>query len=196
MMRRRVVGALAAALALAAAPAVAHPGHSHEAGFAAGVIHPLSGFDHLAAMLAVGLWAGFAGGGRRWLWPAAFVAAMAGGVAFGWSSLLPSGVELLIAATLLALGSALLARWSPAAAVGAIAVAAAGAVHGFVHGAEMPSAAFDGAFVAGLLAATGMLHAVGVAAAARLSAFAQAPRVAGAACVGLGVFLAAGALLG
>ncbi len=186
--------AVAAMVALVALPAAAHPGHGHEAGFAGGLLHPLGGIDHLAAMLAVGLWAGFAGGGRPWLWPAAFVAAMACGIALGWSSLLPTGAEVMIAATLLALGAALAMRWSPAAMLGAAAVAAAGAVHGVVHGAELPGASFDVAFVAGLLAATATLHALGVAAAARLAAWPVAPRIAGLGCAGFGAVLAAGAV--
>lgn len=190
------MAAVAAMVALVALPAAAHPGHGHEAGFAGGLLHPLGGgIDHLAAMLAVGLWAGFVGGGRPWLWPAAFVAAMAGGIALGWSSLLPTGAEVLIAATLLALGAALAIRWSPAAMIGAAAVAAAGAVHGVVHGAELTGASFDVAFAAGLLAATAGLHALGVTAAARLAAWPVAPRLAGLGCAGFGAVLAAGAVL-
>lgn len=194
MMHARIVAA-AAAIALCAEPALAHPGHEHEAGFVAGLLHPLTGLDHLAAMLAVGLWAGFSGAGRRWVWPAAFLAGMAGGIAIGWSSLLPAGIELAIAATLLALGGALVLRWSPAAAIGAAAVAVAGLVHGVVHGAEMPGSVFDMPLAAGLLVATAGLHALGVVAASRLSGLALAPRVAGLACAGLGLVAAAGALV-
>lgn len=122
----RTVLVVAAAALVVSAPALAHPGHGHEAGFAAGLLHPLGGLDHLAAMLAVGLWAGLAGETRRWVWPAAFLAGMAVGGALGWWSVLPAGIGLLIGVTLLALGAALLARWSPAVALGAAAIAAAG----------------------------------------------------------------------
>lgn len=46
----------AAALLLAPALAFAHPGHGDN-GLVAGISHPLSGIDHLLAMVAVGLWA-------------------------------------------------------------------------------------------------------------------------------------------
>jgi urease accessory protein len=196
-MQKVMIGAAAAAaLVLVSMPAVAHPGHGHEAGLAAGLLHPLGGVDHLAAMLAVGLWAGFAGAARRWLWPAAFVAGMAAGIALGWSSAMSTSVELLIAATLLALGAALGARWSPSAAFGAVAVVAAGVVHGVAHDAEMPGHAVDAPFVAGILATTVMLHAVGVAAATRLRDVASARGVAGVACAGLGLVVIAGTMIG
>jgi urease accessory protein len=48
---------IALLLALAAFPALAHPGHGAEAfGFLSGFAHPFTGLDHLLAMLAVGLW--------------------------------------------------------------------------------------------------------------------------------------------
>jgi urease accessory protein len=188
--------ATAAAVVLVSVPAVAHPGHGHEAGFAAGLLHPVSGADHLAAMLAVGLWAGFAGEGRRWFWPAAFVAGMAAGIVFGWSSLIPAGIELVIAATLVVLGSALFARWSPPAVLGAAAIGVAAIAHGAAHGAAMPGEAFDAAFVAGILAATAALHALGIAAAVRLRAVASAQGLAGLACAALGLVFVAGTLVG
>lgn len=49
--------------------AQAHPGHG-PAGFVTGFIHPLTGWDHLMAMLAVGLWASQLGGRARWALPA------------------------------------------------------------------------------------------------------------------------------
>ena len=59
-MRRAL---LATALALVPSLALAHPGlpgHTH--GFADGVLHPLTGLDHVLAMVAVGfhLWHGVA----------------------------------------------------------------------------------------------------------------------------------------
>src|SRR2546423_13386583 len=62
-----------AVLLAAALPAAAHPGHGPISGFVAGVQHPLSGMDHLLAMIAVGLWAGLSGGRREWLGAAPFV---------------------------------------------------------------------------------------------------------------------------
>ena len=65
-MRHSTVKFLAAVLLLAASStAFAHPGHN-VSGFAAGLMHPFSGLDHLLAMVAVGIWAA-QGGGREGL---------------------------------------------------------------------------------------------------------------------------------
>ncbi|TIV92147.1 MAG: protein hupE, partial [Mesorhizobium sp.] len=75
---------LAAILFLAAAmPAYAHVGIGTTSSFAAGFAHPLSGLDHLAAMIAVGLWAAMKGGRAVWAWPLAFVGVMLVGGALG-----------------------------------------------------------------------------------------------------------------
>ena len=54
---------------LAASPAIAHVGHGSTASFTAGLGHPLGGLDHIAAMVAVGLWAALKGGRALWAWP-------------------------------------------------------------------------------------------------------------------------------
>ncbi len=74
---------LATLLVLGASPALAHPGHGSAVSFAAGVAHPLSGLDHIAVMVAVGLWAALKGGRALWVWPAAFVGVMLIGGALG-----------------------------------------------------------------------------------------------------------------
>ncbi|WP_292322769.1 HupE/UreJ family protein, partial [Mesorhizobium sp.] len=68
---------LAAILFLAAAmPAYAHAGIGTTSSFAAGFAHPLSGLDHMAVMIAVGLWAAMKGGRAVWAWPLAFAGVM------------------------------------------------------------------------------------------------------------------------
>src|SRR5262245_47406910 len=64
--------------------AMAHPGHDTHS-FIAGALHPLTGVDHLLAMLAVGLLAGCSGGRIRWGLPTTFVTAMVVGAALGMS---------------------------------------------------------------------------------------------------------------
>jgi hydrogenase/urease accessory protein HupE len=49
--------------------AFAHPGHGEASSFAAGALHLLSGADHVAGFLIVGILAARLGG--RYLWPAA-----------------------------------------------------------------------------------------------------------------------------
>lgn len=196
-MTKRFVGLSLVVTAglLLAGPAAAHPGHDHGS-LVAGVLHPLGGADHLAAMLAVGLWAGIVGGARRWAWPAAFVTAMVIGTAAGWFALPAPGVELVIAGSVVALGVAIALGWSPHLAVGAIAIAAFGAAHGFAHGAEMPGEALLTPYAAGFIMATAALHAAGLALAAFvLRARPLAPRLAGGALASLGVVLVVGALV-
>lgn len=185
-MTRAVLVAIAACLA--ASPALAHPGHG-AAGLAAGIAHPFGGVDHLLAMAAVGAWAATVGGARRWLWPACFMVAMAAGAGLGASHALP-GMELLIALSLVALGVALAARWRPALALGGAAVAAFGLVHGWAHGAEAAGGAGIG-YLAGMLAATALLHGAGLLLAQRIVAL-PALRIAGGAVAVLGLALAAG----
>ena len=67
---------LAASMLAVASPASAHVGQGLGFSIAGGFAHPFLGLDHLAAMVAVGLWAALAGGKRLWVWPAAFVSAM------------------------------------------------------------------------------------------------------------------------
>ena len=196
-MTIRSVGLPLAVLAglLLAGPAAAHPGHD-QGSLVAGMLHPLGGADHLAAMLAVGLWAGIVGGARRWAWPAAFVGALAAGAALGWSAWPAPGIEMLIAASVVALGAAIALGWSPPLAVGAIAIATFGAAHGFAHGAEMPGEALLNPYAAGFIIATAALHAAGFALAMLvLRGRPSAPRLAGGALASLGLVLVAGTLV-
>jgi len=174
----------------AASAASAHPGHSPADGIASGFSHPLGGWDHLLAMLAIGLWAAQLGGRARWSVPATFVGITAlTAVAGHFIGALP-GIDQGIAASVVALGL-LIACAARLPAFAGLALAGVFAIsHGLAHGAEMPATAGGLAYGAGMLAATATLHAAGVAlglAAARLSS--RTPQL-----IGLGV-AAAGALL-
>lgn len=145
--------------------AIAHESGPHTHGFEAGVLHPLTGIDHLLAMVAVGLWAVQLGGRARWLMPLVFVGAMAPGGALGFSGLALPFVEAGILASVLILG-ALIARASklpPRAALPLVALFAL--FHGLAHGAELPAQASEAAYAAGFLVSTALLHATGVLAA-------------------------------
>ncbi len=73
-----LLGAGALLLVLSDA-AQAHPGHGSGGGFGAGFLHPVSGIDHILAMVAVGLWASQVGGRAVWMLPTTFVTLMVGG---------------------------------------------------------------------------------------------------------------------
>ena len=66
--------ALMSLLALLAPLAQAHEGQGVAGGFLSGFAHPLLGWDHVIAMLAVGLWGAFLGAPALWLLPVVFLA--------------------------------------------------------------------------------------------------------------------------
>ena len=101
MMRRLILSTL---FLVAATPAFAHVGQHLGFSAASGFAHPLMGLDHLAAMIAVGLWAAMAGGKRIWIWPAAFVMAMLVGGFIGRAGIELPQVEPVIALSVVVLG--------------------------------------------------------------------------------------------
>lgn len=139
---------------------MAHPGHDM-AGAYAGFMHPLAGWDHLLAMLAIGLWAGRLGGNARWQLPLAFMVVMLVGALAGMAGMALPGLETGMAASVLAVGLLVALRAVPGKAwqIGLTALFAW--LHGLAHGVEL--AAYDGAAVMlGMLAATGVLHVAGL----------------------------------
>jgi urease accessory protein len=180
---------------LLALPALAqaHPGHDgHDLtwDFSGGFAHPLSGWDHLLAMIAVGLWAAQLGGRARWLVPAAFVTVMALGAALGRTGAIFPGVEQGIAASVLVLGLLIAAAVRLPVTAGMTLVGVFAIFHGFAHGVEMPATAGGLLYGAGFVVATALLHAIGVGLgvlAARTSA--NATKLAGWAIAASGVML-------
>lgn len=132
--------------------AVAHPGHgAHEAGFVAGLLHPLSGLDHLLALLGVGLWSQQQGGAARVWMPLSFAAAILGGAALAGLGVALPGMELGIAASVLIVG--LLVASARALALGwAVALGAFFALfHGYAHIAELPASSAQLSYVLGFM---------------------------------------------
>jgi len=168
-LRRKGKGFLYLAAWMAAAlPAAAHPGHEKITGFAAGLQHPLSGMDHLLAMIAVGLWAGLSGGRRQWLWPAAFVSSMVAGSIIGMMQLVMVSVEPIILASVMVLGLATALSLRAPPVVGGMLIAIFGVAHGYAHGTEIPHTASGLDFAAGFTLATATLHVMRLLAAVRL----------------------------
>jgi len=83
--------------------ATAHP-VAGAAGLTAGFAHPLSGLDHVLAMVAVGLWAAQLGGRAIWRVPTAFVVMMLLGGALGAAGVGLPAVETGILGSVLLLG--------------------------------------------------------------------------------------------
>jgi len=157
-MKRTVI----LALMLSATPAAAHVGHGVAFSGGEGFAHPFSGLDHVAAMIAVGLWSVIGGGRRVWAWPAAFVATMLASAAAAKAGLALPHVEPAISASVLVLGLLVAAAVSAPVWLGAVVVAAFAVAHGHAHGAEAPAAGFA-LYAAGFAAATALVHLAGIA---------------------------------
>jgi urease accessory protein len=156
---------LAAVLALGlgfAEPAAAHVVSGDASGFASGFQHPLFGFDHLLAMLAVGIWGAQMGGRRVWTLPVTFPLIMAPGGIAGMAGLYLPQVELGIALSVLVLGLAIAFAWKPFEPVALLLIAVFAVFHGYAHGLELPSAADPASYSVGFVIATGLIHVVGI----------------------------------
>ena len=183
--------ALATAFTLIAAPAFAHVGIGDAHSFTAGAAHPFSGLDHIAAMVAVGLWAALKGGRALWVWPLAFVGVMLAGGALGVTQVSLPFVEPAILASIVALGLLVALAIDLPVAAGAAIIGAFALFHGYAHGAELPENAGAIGYMAGFAVATAILHGIGLGIALSVSATRYSPliRLAGAACVVLGIAL-------
>ena len=185
------------ALILIAAPALstaamAHSGvenHIHSS-FAAGFVHPFVGLDHLAAMLAVGLWSALSArrAGPELLWgPLAFANVLMLGAMLGLQGIALPAVEPMIAASLLVTGLLVVSRTHLPAVASTLLVGGFALFHGLAHGLELANSTSAFQTLAGMLTATALLHATGLAIGWKLrSAHVWLPRIAGGAVAALG----------
>jgi urease accessory protein len=154
-------------LPLACTLAVAHTGNDAAAhhgvadAFVAGLAHPFTGPDHLAAMWAVGMWSALTAR-LVWLAPLAFAATLLVGALLGFAGLSLPALEQTIAASLLVLGLLLATRAALPAAAGAALAAGFALFHGVAHGQEL-GGPFGNWALCGMLAATVGLHCTGIA---------------------------------
>jgi len=194
----RTLALLAATLLpLAASAHTGVDGGLHH-GLVAGFMHPLTGADHLAAMVAVGVWSALSAR-RAWpdlLWaPLAFAGMLLAGALVGLAGLQLPAVEPMIAASLLVLGLLVAARVHLPAGVAMAVVGLFAVFHGVAHGHELAGEQDAALTLAGMVGATVLLHAAGIALGWALRhANAWLPRIAGAAVVGLGATLLAQAI--
>jgi urease accessory protein len=153
---------ITAALAMVPALASAHTGHD-ALGFGHGFAHPMSGIDHILAMVAVGIFAANLGGRALWAVPLTFTALMAAGGALGIAAMPLPFVEIGIALSIVVLGLVVAVRyeWPVAAAMTLVGLFAI--FHGHAHGTEMPVDGSGAAYALGFVLATGFLHLFGIA---------------------------------
>jgi urease accessory protein len=157
-------GPTVAALMCAAWPllAWAHTESGRADGLVAGLLHPVSGLDHVLAMVAVGLWGAQLGAPAIWLLPLTFPLVMAFGGMLGLMGVPLPGAEVGIALSALVLGLAIVTAWRPALWAAAAVVGFFAIFHGHAHGTELPAGASGLAYSLGFVAATGALHACGI----------------------------------
>jgi urease accessory protein len=164
-MTRRAAVLLAVPLLLALLPGEAstHIVKGEAIGFVSGFEHPISGLDHVIAMVAVGLWGAQLGRPAIWLLPVTFPMVMALGGFLGLVGVPLPGSEIAIALSGLLLGGAVLLEARPPIAAAAALVGLFGLFHGYAHGAELPPGQNALLYSLGFVLATGLLHATGIA---------------------------------
>lgn len=141
----------------------AHTGEGINTGFASGFWHPIMGWDHVVAMVAVGLWGAFLGAPAIWILPIVFPLVMAIGGALGIAGMPLPAVETGIALSGVVLGLLILFAvkaplWLASVIVGVFAI-----FHGHAHGTEFPTEFNAYGYAVGFVLATGLLHLVGIA---------------------------------
>lgn len=151
------------ALALVATPALAHTTKGLGVGFVSGFTHPLTGLDHILAMVAVGIWGTQLGKPAIWMLPVTFPLVMSVGGALGIRGVPLPGVEIGVAAAAAVLGLMILLAARPPLAVAAVLVGVFAIFHGYAHGIELPKAAYPLAYGVGFVLSTGLLHLTGIA---------------------------------
>ena len=154
-----------ATLALAGLPVIAqaHEQSGQAAGFLSGLGHPVSGLDHVLAMVAVGLWGAQLGVPAIWMLPVMFPLVMAFGGLLGLLGVPLPGVELGIAASAILLGAMVATESRPPLWLAVLLVAFFAVFHGHAHGTELPSGQSGLLYSVGFVVATGCLHATGIA---------------------------------
>lgn len=144
-------------------PAYAHPGHSGQGHFLDGFLHPFSGWDHLAAMIAAGVFAAVMAGRALWAVPLSFLTLMVAGMGLALGHVALPFVEFFVTSSAFVFGLALVThKWwtvqAAAALFGAFAI-----FHGYAHGVEMPPNTVAAAYAFGFLAASALLQLAGMA---------------------------------
>jgi urease accessory protein len=181
-------------LALAGSSAMAHVGADGAAhhGLVTGFLHPVTGLDHLAAMLAVGVWSAMTTR-RLWMAPVSFAALLLTGALLAQAGVGFPAIEPMIAVSMLVVGLLLAVQVKLPDAAGAVLVGGFALFHGAAHGQELGG----GAALAGMVLGTVVLHAVGIGMGLGLKrAHAWLPRAAGAGVALMGLNMGWGLLAG
>jgi urease accessory protein len=158
----KIAFSVAIATIATASPALAHTGTGLPGGFTSGFLHPLSGFDHLLAMVSVGLWGAFLGRPLIVALPVIFPTVMVVGAGLAMAGVPAPPTEIGIALSVLLLGAAIAAAWRAPMWAACVIVGVFALFHGYAHGKELPSAADPIGYAVGFVLATGLLHVCGI----------------------------------
>ena len=150
-------------LALAATPLEAHVQEGAAAGFLNGLGHPISGLDHVLAMVAVGIWGAQLGTPAVWLLPVTFPMAMAIGGFLALVRVPLPAVEVGIALSAVLLGAMVIGELRPPLVLAAVLVGFFAIFHGHAHGTELPEGQSGLLYSIGFVVSTGSLHVAGIA---------------------------------
>lgn len=159
-MKKMLVVAL---LVATSGTAAAHSETGAAGGFTSGFLHPITGLDHVVAMVAVGLWGAFLGRKAMWTLPIVFPMVMALGGALGVMAVPLPGVEIGIALSGVVLGLMVAFMVKPPLWVAGVLVGVFAIFHGHAHGTELPDAASPLTYAIGFVISTGLLHLCGIA---------------------------------
>ena len=165
MLQNKVLLSFIFAFAFAIIPGIAY---AHDGtnlplgGFLSGLFHPVSSYDHLLAMLSVGILSTQIGGRAIWAVPATFVTGMAVGGLLGLIGIGLPATELGIAVSLVILGSVIAAERRLPILVAMIGVGFFAIFHGYAHGSEVPETAEPFLYVLGFLIGTALINITGV----------------------------------
>ncbi|MBZ0167797.1 MAG: HupE/UreJ family protein [Candidatus Omnitrophica bacterium] len=142
--------------------AQAHADGVGQSGFWNGFHHPISGLDHVLAMVSVGLWGAILGPPAVWVLPVAFPLIMTLGAVAGILGLNLPAVELGIILSVVLLGGVIAFKFRPGLPFAVLIVSFFAVFHGYAHGAELPENAGAVGYSIGFVVATGLLHLTGI----------------------------------
>lgn len=154
----KLMTATALSLLVVSETAFAHTGHG-TSGLGAGLAHPMSGLDHMLAMLAVGVWAAMQPTSRAWQGPAVFITMLAVGAGLGLAGVAVPFVEPGILVSIVLFGVMIAAGRRIPTPVGLVLIGGFALLHGHAHGTEAIGAV--GAYMAGFMVASALLHLAG-----------------------------------
>ena len=134
--------------------------HAHAIS-SSGLLHPLTGIDHLIAMIAVGAYSVQLGGRAIYMVPVSFLVAMLVGGIIGFEQYILYYTELGIALSVALLGIAIGLKERLSLLLAVIGVGLFGICHGYAHGEELPFAENQFSYAAGFMFTTACLHLIG-----------------------------------